>query len=54
MKNVSGVDKFLPGAQFYLCARSGTQKIGAQNKIAPPIKTQLEILLYAVNYLNST
>ena len=54
MKDVSGVEKFLLGTQFYLRARSGTQKNGAQNKISPPIKAQLEILLYALNYLNST
>ena len=56
----TGVDKFLykrpifQMRKFYLRAWSGTQKMGAQSQIVRPIETQLETLLFALYYLNST
>ena len=39
---------------FNFTSRSGTQKMGAQNKSPRPIETQLEAILFAHYYLNST
>ena len=47
----AGLIKFFsrrPISQFYLRARSGTLKKGAQNQSAHPIETQLETLLFAL------
>ena len=54
------VDKFLSGhpilwAGNFICAPNrARRKMGAQNQSAPPIETQLEKLLFALYYLNST
>ena len=55
---MAGVDKFLSrpnfsGAQFYLRARSGTQKNGCSKPNARPIETQLQTLFFARYYLIS-
>ena len=46
------------GVQFYLILQKFIflilQKMIAQNQSAPPIETQLETLLFALYYLNST
>ena len=39
---------------FWASDRARKKKIGAQNQIAGPIETQLETLLFALYYLNST
>ena len=56
---LSGVDKFLSSRPILECAilfahPIGHAKMGAQYQGAGPIETELETLLFALYYLNST
>ena len=60
--HITGVDKILLDYRFFgraillapNCVQSTRRKMGAQNQNPRPIEKQLETLLFAYDYLNST